>query len=379
MRIKDFKLEQFFTKYEFIAPYLLCCSDCESFSVGELLELDENSEEDLKGLSLGYTETQGNPSLRKEISNLYENIDLDDVVVLLGAEEGIFIFMNVFLDKGDHIIVQYPAYQSLFEVAISIGCEVTKWEMNEQNNWELEIDFLKNSIKNNTKAIVINCPNNPTGYLMSKEKLQMIIDIAKKNDIYIFSDEVYRFLEYDEKDRLPAMCDIYNKGISLGDMSKTFALPGLRIGWIATKDKSLIQKIISFKHYTSICNSALSEFFSILVLKNKEYVIKRNLNLIENNLKLLDKFFNDYNHLFEWVKPQAGVIGFPRIKFNEDIEKFYSDLLKKKGVLLMSSTNFDFGGKHFRIGFGRKNMPEALEKLEKYIQEYYLSRKKIKK
>ncbi len=372
MRIKDFKLEQFFTKHEFTAPYLLCCSDCESFSVGELLELEENSEEELKGLSLGYTETQGIPLLRKEISNLYKNIDPDDVIVLLGAEEGIFIFMNVFLDKGDHIIVQYPAYQSLFEVAISIGCEVTKWEMNEQNNWELDIDFLKNSIKNNTKAIVINCPNNPTGYLMSKEKLQMIIDIAKKNDIYIFSDEVYRFLEYDDKDRLPAMCDIYNKGISLGDMSKTFALPGLRIGWIATKDKSLIKKVISFKHYTSICNSAPSEFFSILVLKNKEYVIKRNLNLIENNLKLLDKFFKDYNHLFAWVKPQAGVIGFPRIKFNEDIEKFYTDLLNKKGVLLMPSTNFDFGGKHFRIRFGRKNMPEALEKLEKYIQEYYL-------
>ena len=370
MRIKDFKLEQFFTKHEFIAPYLLCCSDCESFSVGELLELEENSEEELKGLSLGYTETQGNPLLRKEISNLYENIDPDDVIVLLGAEEGIFIFMNVFLDKGDHIIVQYPAYQSLFEVAISIGCEVTKWEMIEQSNWELDIDFLKNSIKNNTKAIVINFPNNPTGYLISKEKFNIIIDIAKKNGIYIFSDEVYRFLEYNDKDRLPAMCDIYYKGISLGDMSKTFALPGLRIGWIATKDKSLIQKIISFKHYTSICNSAPSEFFSILVLRNKEYFIKRNLKLIENNLKLLDKFFDNYNHLFSWVRPQAGVIAFPRIKFNKDVEEFCFDLLNKKGVLLMPSTNFDFGGKYFRIGFGRKNMPEALGKLKEYLKEY---------
>ena len=200
----------------------------------------------------------------------------------------------------------------------------------------------------------------------------MIIDIAKKHDLYIFSDEVYRFLEYDEKDRLPAMCDIYNKGISLGDMSKAFALPGLRIGWIATKDKSLIKKIISFKHYTSICNSAPSEFFSILTLRNKEYFVKRNLKLIENNLKILGKFFDNYSRLFTWIKPQAGLIAFPRIKFNKNVEEFCIDLLNKKGVLLMPSTNFNFGDKHFRIGFGRKSMPEALEKLEEYIQENLL-------
>ncbi|MBA7503997.1 Capreomycidine synthase [subsurface metagenome] len=370
MRINDFKLEEFFAKYAFSTPYLLCSSDCEPFNVGELLSLDEHSEEELKKLWLDYTESQGNPLLREEISKLYENIEPEEVIVLTGAEEGIFIFMNVLLDKADHIIVQYPSFQSLFEVAISIGCEVTKWEMSDQNNWELDIDFLKNNIKKNTKVIVINCPHNPTGYLMSNEKFNMIIDIAKKNGIYIFSDEVYRFLEYNDKDRLPAMCDLYYKGISLGDMSKTFALPGLRIGWIATKDKSLIKKIISFKHYTSICNSAPSEFFSILVLKNKEYFIKRNLKLIENNLKFLDKFFDDYKNLFTWVKPQAGVIAFPRIKFNKDVEDFCLDLLNKKGVLLMPSTYFDFGGKHFRIGFGRKKMPEALDKLKEYIQEH---------
>lgn len=370
MKIKDFELERFFAKYEFKAPYLLCCSDCESFSVGELLDLEENSSEELKKLCLGYTESEGSPILRKEISKLYKNIKPEEILVFAGAEEGIFVFMNVLLEKDDHVIVQFPAYQSLYEVANSIGCEITKWKMSDEDNWELNINFLKNNIKENTKAIVINFPHNPTGYLPSIEKFNTVVEIAKKNNIHIFSDEVYRFMEYNKKDRLPGMCDTYNKGVSVGVMSKTFGLAGLRIGWIATKDKELLKKIASFKDYTSICCSAPSEFLSILALRHKEYIINRNLKIIKNNLKLLDKFFKKYKKQFEWIRPKAGSIGFPRIKFNKNVEEFCIDLVNKKGVLLLPSTKYDFGNKHFRLGFGRKNMPKALEKLEEYIHNY---------
>jgi len=368
MKIKDFKLERFFALYEFTAPYLLSSSDCESFSIKELLDLEKNSEDALKKLRLGYTESQGDPKLRKEISKLYKDIGPNNIIVFSGAEEGIFIFMNALLEKDDHVIVQYPAYQSLYEIADSIGCEVTKWTMDD-NNWELDIDFLKSNIKKNTKAIIINCPHNPTGYLMSKDKFNQIVEIAKKNNIHVLSDEVYRFLEYDKNNQLPAMADIYKKGTSLGVMSKSLGLAGLRIGWIATKDKNLLKKIASFKDFTTICNSAPSEFLSIIALKHKEKLIKRNLEIIEKNLKLLDKFFKKYNHLFEWVRPKAGSICFPKIKFNKSSADFCIDLVNKKGVLLLPSTVYDFGDKHFRIGFGRKNMPEALKKFEEYIEE----------
>jgi len=371
MKLEDFKLERFFAKYEFNAQYLLCSSDCESLSVKELLELEKGSEKQLKQLWLGYTESQGDPKLRKEISKLYKKINAKDILVFAGAEEGIFIFMNVLLKKGDNIIVQYPAYQSLYEIADSIGCKVTKWEMDDKNNWELDIKFLKKNIKKNTKAIIINSPHNPTGYLMSKKKLDQIIKIAKQKNIYVFSDEVYRYLEYNKKDRLPAIADVYNKGISLGVMSKTFGLAGLRIGWIATKDKELFNKIASFKDFTSICNSAPSEFFSKLALKHKNYLIKRNLEIINKNLKLLDKFFKKYDYLFEWVRPKAGSIAFPRIKFKKNVEDFCIDVVNKKGILLLPGTKYDFGNKHFRIGFGRKNMPQALKKLEEYIKENF--------
>ncbi|MFX1573907.1 MAG: aminotransferase class I/II-fold pyridoxal phosphate-dependent enzyme [Promethearchaeota archaeon] len=371
MKIKEFKLEEYFAKYEFKVKYLLCSSDCESFSVNELLTLEDNSIEELKQKRLGYSESLGDPILRNEISNLYTNILPDDVIIFSGAEEAIFIFMNVQLDKGDHIIVQYPAYQSLFEVASAIGCEVTKWMMTDENFWELDISFLEETIKKNTKAIIINCPHNPTGYLMSQKKMDAILDIAKKNNIHVFSDEVYRLLEYDKSDRLSNASDCYSKAISLGVMSKAFGLAGLRIGWIATKDKLLYNKLASFKNYTTICNSALSEFFAILALRNKKFILQRNLKIIEKNLKILEYFFNKFKNLFKWIKPKASSIAFPRILTDESIDDFCLELLRKKSILLMPSSKYDYGDKHFRIGFGRMNMDQGLLKLEEFIEEKY--------
>jgi len=371
MKLRDFKLERFFEKYEFKVKHILCSSDCESMNVEELLDLEKGSEEELRKAWLGYTESLGHPLLRKEISKLYENSSSEEIVVFSGAEEGIFIFMNVLLEKGDHIIVQAPGYQSLFEVAKSIGCEVTEWKVNENNDWELDLDFLKKNIKENTKAIVINFPHNPTGYIPSKEKFEKIVEIAKEKDIHIFSDEVYRFLEYDEKDRLHAMCDVYDKGLSLGVMSKTFGLAGLRIGWLVSKDKELLKKIASFKDYTTICNSSPSEFLASLALKHKDEIIKRNLTIIKNNLKLLTGFFERYKSLFDWIPPKGGSITFPKIKFDKNSEDFCVDLVDKKDVMLLPSEVYSYGDKHFRIGLGRKNMPEALEKLEEYLKENF--------
>ncbi len=151
MRIKDFKLEEYFAEHEFKVKYTLCSSDCESFSVDELLTLEKDTLEDLKEVWLGYTESLGSPILRGEISKLYENIRQEEVLVFSGAEEAIFVFMNVLLNKGDHIIVQYPAYQSLYEIAKAIGCKVTKWIMDDENHWELDLQFLETNITPSTK------------------------------------------------------------------------------------------------------------------------------------------------------------------------------------------------------------------------------------
>ena len=372
MKINQFKLERYFAQYEFKAPYLLSSSDCESFSVREILELEEGATADYLHQRLGYTESEGDPELRQEIAKLYSSIATEDVFCFAGAQEGIFVFMNSLLNKGDHIIVQFPAYQSLYEIEKAIGCEVSLWTMDEHSKWSLDLNFLTSNIMENTKAIIINFPHNPTGMTLSKGQFDQIIEIAKKYDLYLFVDEVYRFLEYEEEDRLPAICDIYAKGISLGVMSKAFGLAGLRIGWVSTKNQSILQQMKAFKDYTTICNSAPSEYLAKIALRNKAVILQRNLDIIHTNLNLLDTFFQKYSHIFEWVKPKAGSIGFVKIKFDQNIDDFCLDLVEKQGVLLLPSTLYEFDAKYFRIGFGRKNMPEALSKLEVYIKNNLL-------
>lgn len=369
MKLPHFKLERYFARYEFNSPHLLCCSDCESFTIKEILDLaGEDAFAAFQNQWLGYTESQGGFELRRAIAGMYRNIHPGEVLVTSGAEEGIFIFMNVALDRGDHVIVQYPCYQSLFEIAAANGCEVTKWLVDEEDNWELDLDFLAASIKPNTRAIIINTPHNPTGYLIPREKMIAIVEMARSQGILIFADEVYRYLEYDETNRYDAACDLYENAVSLGVMSKAFGLAGLRIGWMATRNNDIYRKMAAFKDYTSICNSAPGEFLATLALHHRDVLLKRNLDIISTNLAVLDRFFADHAELFSWPRPKAGPVAFPGIKWNGDVEKFCIDLVHTKGVLLLPGNYFDFGNRNFRIGLGRKNMPRCVEKLEEYIQ-----------
>ncbi len=370
MRIPPFKLERFFATYEFAAPYLLSSSDCESLSVQELLALEPGSPERFQQHWLGYTESQGSPELRQEIARLYTHITPDDVLVHAGAEEAIFVFMNAMLEPGDHVIVHSPCYQSLAEIARSIGCDVTPWPTDERDGWELDVAFLAQNIRPRTRAIVVNCPHNPTGYLMDRQKQQQILDIAAANDILVFSDEVYRFLEHRPGDTLPAACDLYENAVSLGVMSKTFGLAGLRIGWIATRSREVYRRMAAIKDYTSICSSAPSEFLAAVALRHRDRITQRNLDIIRRNLDILDAFFARRQAVFNWSRPKAGSTAFPGLKIEQDVEAFCIALVQAKGVLLLPGTCFDAGSRHFRIGFGRKNLPECIEKFDEFIDEH---------
>ncbi len=372
MYIKPFKLERYFAKYEFNAPYLLCSSDCEALSIDDLLKLDNNYELDFKKLWLGYTESQGNPQLRHEISKLYTNIEQDEVLVHTGAEEAIFNTMNVILEKGDHIIVPTPCYQSLYEIANSIGCEITLWHTYEKENWMFNIDFIKSNIKSNTKLLIINFPHNPTGSLLSYEELKELVNLSEKHGFIIFSDEVYKYLEYNPEIQLPSVCDLTQNGISLNVMSKSFGLAGLRIGWLATQNKKLYNELALYKDYTTICNSAPSEYLATIALKNKEVLLNRNLNLIKENLASLNSFFAKYRNFFNWIPPMAGPIAFPSLKKGK-IDEFCHDLVTNTGILLLPGTLYGTEYNNFRIGFGRKSLKENLQIFDKYLSQLSLS------
>lgn len=373
MKIQPFKLERYFAKYEFSVKYLLSSSDCDGLEQKELLSLaDEETKNLWENLTLGYTESLGHPVLRREIAKLYNSINPDDALVVV-PEEGIFIALNTILQEDDHVICTFPGYQSLYEIAESVGCEVTKWQPDEQQGWKFDPEFLVDNIKPHTKLIVINFPHNPTGYLPSREDFTRILDIAKEHNLYVLSDEMYRFLEFNEQDRLPSACEYYDKAVSLFGMSKTFGMAGVRTGWLVTKDKDLYQKIAAFKDYITICSSGPSEILSIIGLRSRDKIITRHLERISRNLNLLDTFFAKYQNLFEWVKPKAGTICFPKLKMQMGAYDFCQKVVNEAGIMLLPSTVYDYDDGHIRIGFGRENMAEALEKFDEYLQTKFKS------
>jgi len=365
MRIADFALERYFARWEFAVRHLLCASDVEGYPLAELLALADDETRGLwEGLRLGYTESTGHPLLRREIAGLYERIDADEVLVFAGAEEAIFCLLNVLLGPGDHAVVTWPGYQSLYEVARAAGSDVTLHELREADGWALDVDRLRAALRPETRLVVVNAPHNPTGMLPTHAEWRALTDLCAEAGVHLLSDEVYRFLEFDPADRLVAGADALERGVSLGVMSKSFAMAGLRIGWLATRDRALLERVAAFKDYTTICSSAPSEILALIALRARETVLTRSRAIVEANLPLLDAFFAERPEAFVWVRPRAGSVAFPRLTLpGTTVDDFAAELVEAEGVLLLPGSRFGHPGNHFRVGFGRTDLPVALGRL----------------
>jgi aspartate/methionine/tyrosine aminotransferase len=368
VRIADFALERFFARWEFAVRHLLCASDVEGYPMADLLTLADAETRGLwDDLRLGYTESTGHPLLRAEIASLYENIAADDVLVFAGAEEAIFCLSNVLLGPGTYAVVTWPGYQSLYEVGRAAGAGITLHELREDDGWDLDPERLIGALRPETRLVVVNAPHNPTGMLPTREQWRRLTGELARRGVHLLADEVYRFLEFEPADRLPAGADAFERGISLGVMSKSFAMAGLRIGWLATRDRELLARCAAFKDYTTICSSAPSEILALIGLRAREAVLARSRRIVEGNMTHLDRFFADHAERFSWVRPRGGSIGFPRLLAIEPIDAFAGRLVEAEGVLLLPGSQFGHPGNHFRIGFGRDDLPQALERLAAFV------------
>ncbi len=367
-RLAKFTLERYFGQYEFAVQWLLSPSDCESITVNELLQLaDAESHQLWHELHLGYTESPGHPRLRAEIARQYDTIAPEQIVVA-APEELIFIAMHSLLQADDHLIYIAPAYQSLYEVARSIGCAVTPWYLQpEGDQWTLDVDQLERMITQRTKLLVINFPHNPTGYLPTRAVLDRIVAIARAHHLYLFSDEMYRLLEHDDTSRLPPLCDLYEQAISLSGLSKTYGLPGLRIGWLATQQTDLPMRWLTLKDYTTICNSAPSEILGLIGLRAGDQLAQRNLAIIHKNLAIVEAFCACHAAQIQWLRPQAGSTAFPRWLGAASLDALCQRALDEQGLLIVPGSLFDLPGNHFRVGLGRRNLPQVLEHFDELL------------
>jgi aspartate/methionine/tyrosine aminotransferase len=366
VQIEPFAIERFYERWEFSAELMLSSSDCEALTVADLLELEPEAGERLQGLRLGYTEVPGSEELRAAVASRYERTEPRDVLTLAAAEEGIFIAYHALLGPGDHAIVEAPCYGSAIEVAHSTGAAVSLWQRRHEDRWSHDIEALEGLLRPETRLIYINSPHNPTGTQMAVATMERIVELAGERSIVLFSDEVYRGLEHDTSDRLPAACDLYDRAVSLGTVSKAYGLPGLRIGWLASRDTELLDRIRELKLYTTICSSAPSELLVALALRHGDRLVERSRQLVLSNLPVLEAFLERRREMFEWVRPSAGPIGFPRVAGLPDVQQWCEDAARKAGVLVLPGAVYN-EPRHVRFGFGRANLPEAVERLDAYL------------
>jgi len=365
--MEPFALERYFARHEFTARYLLSSSDCEALSMVDVLAMaDAETRQLWEELTLGYTETAGHPLLREAIAEIYPGIGGGDILVM-APEEGIFLLMHALLEPGDHVICTFPGYQSLYAIARAIGCDVTLWKPDEDQGWRFDVQQLDAMIRDSTRLVVINFPHNPTGYLPGRDDFATLVACVRQRGIHLLSDEMYRFLEIHHGAILPAACEVYEKAVTLCGLSKTFGLPGLRIGWIATQDCEIRWRMSLLRDYTTICNSAPGEILALMAVRCRDAIIMRQRARILRNINVLDEFFSHRASCFTWQRPRGGSVCFPRVRKPVNTYEFCEQLIAETGIMLVPSRLFGFGDQHVRFGFGRENLPEVVARFAEYV------------
>ncbi|MGH3654353.1 aminotransferase class I/II-fold pyridoxal phosphate-dependent enzyme [Glutamicibacter sp.] len=371
--LPDFRLETYFSTWEFSARYHLAASDAQTFSVTELLDLaDDDSRARWNELQLGYTETYGLPALREAIASTYEHVEPADIICFSGAEEGLYVAMQVLLGAGDHAVVITPNYQSAETIPLSL-CEVSGVALNAENGWALDLESVRAALRPNTRLISVNFPNNPTGAIPDQRVWSQLVELCDEHGITLFSDEVFRGLELDPSVRLPQAADLSSQALSLNVLSKSYGLPGLRIGWIACRDREILARLERAKHYTTICNSGPSEILGLIALRAGESLLDRNRGIFAENLVAFDHFFAQHPESFEFQHPQGGCIAYPRYLGNEGVERMCAKLVEEAGVLLLPASIYQSEltptpTDRFRLGLGRSNVQPALEAWNSWLE-----------
>jgi len=341
LKFRPFSLEDWFAKYE-----LQCRIN---ISESGILPIDLKwFGTDLSGLKLNYSHMLGDLELRELIARDYPGLSPDQILVTTGCIEANFVAFASLVQQGDHIIVEHPNYQQLYEVPRALGGRVELLRLRYEDNYKLNVDELNEMVTPKTKLIVISHPNNPTGSVITLETLKSIVEIVEDNNIYLLSDEIYRELSFTHKP-LPPAATLSDHAISNSSMSKLHGLPGLRIGWMVA-DKAIIDIAKEIRSYTTICDSTLSEHLSKLALKRKQELVTRAEKIAETNLEIVMKWVGTRDDV-DLVPPGGSLVTFPRFYRNVTSTELCKLLAEDYKIFVAPGKCFDIES-HFRIGFG---------------------------
>ena len=362
--LPDFALEVYFSQWEFKARHHLCASDAQTLALRELLALATAEErEAFEALPLGYVETWGTPRLRAAIAATYR-LAPEDVLCFAGAEEGLYCALHALLGRGGHAVVTVPNYQSMESVALALG-EATGVVLRPEDGWALDLDAVRRALRPDTKVVAVNFPNNPTGAMPDEATWRGLVALCAEAGVHLLSDEVYRGLEQPPRQPLPQAAELYEKGLSLGVLSKAYGLPGLRVGWVASRDRALLARLEKLRHYLSICNAGPSELLASVALRSRETLLARNRALVRDNTARARTFFAARPALYAFDAPQGGCVAFPRYLGRDGVEEHCRRLVEEAGVLLLPASRFGSAlgpvpQDRFRVGLGRAGLDAGL-------------------
>ena len=367
MHIPPFATEAYFSRYEFTTPHLLCASDCETLTVGELLRLAGAEPAELLDLRLGYSESQGHPALRSAVATQYDHVDPAEVIMLGAPEEGIYLAIRALLNPGDRAVVLAPAYDSLLNLVEHVAGAAVRWPLQPTpDGWALDLDELDRLLTPDTRLVVVNFPHNPTGYLPDEAEFATLIDRVRRSGAWLLCDEMYRGLEREQAARLPSAAELYERAIVLSGLSKAHGLPGLRTGWLVVRDPALREALINWKYYTTICAAAPSETLAAVALRAGEALMARSRATIAANLATAGAFFARWPSLFAWRPPRAGSVALVGLRV-PSATAYCHALAQEAGVLLLPGPCLGADDHSVRFGFGRVGFAAALAAYESYL------------
>lgn len=368
MKLKCFLVEQWMTDHENDCRYNLTDTCVEPLSISQLEQLTDCSLMDtIASMPLDYGPIVGSDDLRQSILSLYTTGDIDNIAITQGTNNANELVMMTLLEAGDHIISMTPTYQQFYELPAMLGCSYDLVSLDEENGWKADVESFIALINNQTKMIILNSPNNPTGTSFDDEWLKTLIDACRERQIYILIDEIYRGLA----DKTPSsIADLYEYGIATASLSKLYSVAGLRIGWIKASHQ-VIDNINQMRNYTIISTGLLSDFLGTHVLKNKELILARSRAIVNQNKDNLKAYLTHEKRL-SCVIPEDGTVGFLHYHFDMDSTTLAETLQKETGIFFVPGSCFD-KEYHLRIGFTRD--PEmtlaGLKRLSQWMDEHH--------
>lgn len=372
MKIKTFKVERWMNEFEDDAVYNLGETCIDSLKLGELLELcgedKESFFEKLADTRLTYSHIFGSPEFLQGVADLYENMKPECVIPTHGAVGANSQIIHTLIEPSDNMVCVMPTYQQHYSIPESIGAEVRILQLRPENDFLPDIDELKSLVDENTKMITFNNPDNPAGSWIPRDYMEEMIEVARSAGAYVLCDEVYRGISEDGS-YMHSVADLYEKGISVGSMSKIFSLAGLRMGWIATRDEEVVHLVHERRDYDTISCGVIDDMLAGMALKNKEKIFERNREILNKNRAILDEWVNETEGV-HYVRPVAGTTAL--VYYDMDIPSYdlCVRLIKEKGLLFTPGSAFEMEGA-VRIGyaFDSKLLREGFDKFSEFLRE----------